>query len=78
MCQDNLQVCRRGDSYLASRGGHFGWWWIAGSLSYFYVVREYLYRNPYMPVLVLTTTSELPARYCYYCEIFNGNYRYVA
>ncbi|HUL66625.1 MAG TPA: hypothetical protein VLW55_18655 [Burkholderiaceae bacterium] len=74
------------------RGGHWvhgphmgrlGWWWVVGSVWYFYPAPVYPYPNPYEPppVVLVTPPKEgpppPPTQYWYYCEATKGYYPYV-
>lgn len=73
----DLGVWRRGHWYHGSHDGHFGWWWVIGTLWYFYPAPVYPYPNPYVPPVVAPPPSASPPQYYYYCENPSGYYPYV-
>ncbi|HJU72073.1 MAG TPA: hypothetical protein VJ603_09510 [Paucimonas sp.] len=71
------------------RGGHWthgrhdgrsGWWWVVGTIWYFYPEPVYPYPDPYQPPLTVLPPPAPPAappRYWYYCPNPPGYYPYV-
>ena len=75
------------------RGGHWfhgphlgrpGWWWVVGSVWYFYPTPVYPYPNPYEPPPAVLVTPPMDApppppstQYWYFCERAQGYYPYV-
>jgi len=76
---------RGGRWYHASHGGRFGWWWVAGSVWYFYPAPVYPYPDPYEPpvAVIVPQAPATPAppppqpQNWYYCDASKGYYPYV-
>lgn len=68
--------------------GRIGWWWVVGTIWYFYTVPIYPYPNPYTPPVVVVTppanaaapaTPAPPAvQYWYYCPSSKSYFPYVS
>jgi len=77
---------REGHWYHGDHDGHFGWWWLAAGMWYFYPAPVYPYPDPYSPPPVVveqppapqTTSVPPPAQYWYYCNSARTYYPYVA
>lgn len=74
----------RGGRWVHGHHDHrFGWWWVVGSLWYFYprVIYPYPYPNPYIPSVVMVPPAQAPGgappQYWYYCEAAKDYYPYV-
>lgn len=65
--------------------GRVGWWWVVGTIWYFYPAPVYPYPDPYAPPETLTlpantapaTAASPPVQYWYYCPSVNSYYPYV-
>lgn len=68
---------RSGRWYNGRHDGRLGWWWIVGSLWYFYPVRVEPYPDPYQPPILVAPPSPTPPQYWYYCADPAGYYPYV-
>lgn len=71
---------REGHWYHGDHGGHFGWWWIAADMWYFYPAPIYPYPNPYVPPAVVIEPEPAPPREAvwYYCKSSRNYYPYVS
>jgi len=73
---------REGHWYHGDHGGHFGWWWIAADMWYFYPAPIYPYPNPYVPPAVVVEPEPAPAppreAVWYYCKSSRNYYPYVS
>lgn len=75
---------REGHWYHGDHSGHLGWWWIAGSMWYFYPAPVYPYPSPYVPPVVVeqqpaaVTAVPPPATVWYYCNSSRNYYPYVS
>ena len=75
----------RGGRWVHGRhDGRLGYWWVVGSVWYFYPAPVYPYPNPYEPPPAVIVTPPAatpppppPAQYWYYCEAAKGYYPYV-
>ncbi|MBX3622770.1 MAG: hypothetical protein KF891_22615 [Rhizobacter sp.] len=58
--------------------GRVGWWWVVGTLWYFYPAPVYPYPNPYEPPPPWVESPPAPpTQYWYYCDEARGYYPYV-
>lgn len=76
---------REGRWYHGDHGGHFGWWWIAADMWYFYPAPVYPYPDPYVPPAVVVeppsppvSEGPPPAAVWYYCKSSRNYYPYVS
>jgi hypothetical protein len=76
----------RGGRWVHGRhDGRIGWWWVVGTIWYFYPAPIYPYPNPYEPPPVALVSPPLvgappppPAQHWYYCDSAQRYYPYVA
>lgn len=80
----DLPHWRGGHWHHGVHDGRLGWWWVVGSLWYFYPRPFYPYPDPYTPpvVIIPQTSPVVPgpapqAQNWYYCPSANGYYPYV-
>lgn len=71
---------RSGRWHHGPHDGRYGWWWIVGSLWYFYPAPVYPYPDPFVPstVIIETTTPAPSGSQYWYCGNPAGYYPYVA
>jgi len=76
----DLRVWHGGRWVHGRHDGRLGWWWVVGSIWYFYPAPVYPYPNPYQPPTVIATAGPpAPAAgYWYYCRSAGSYYPYVA
>jgi hypothetical protein len=75
---------RAGFWHHSFHDGRWGWWWVVGSMWYFYPYAVYPYPDPYTPPVVVVQQGTPPAQappapvqYWYYCESAKSYYPYV-
>ena len=75
----DIRVWRSGRWYHGHHDGRVGWWWIVGTLWYFYPRPIYPSPDPYLPPTVIVQPSPPPSRYdvWYYCDSARAYYPYV-
>lgn len=69
-----------GHWYHGPHLGRLGWWWVVGSIWYFYPRPVYPFPDPYLPPTVVVPSPPPPAarQYWYYCDAAATYYPYVA
>ena len=72
-----MNVWRGGRWYHGSHDGRSGWWWIVGTLWYFYPSPVFPYPNPYVPPVASVPPTTPTTSYYYYCQNPSGYYPYV-
>lgn len=72
----DFDVWRGGHWVHGPHDGRLGWWWVIGTLWFFYPEPIYPYPNPYIPPIVAPPPSA-PPQYWYFCEESNNYYPYV-
>lgn len=77
--EHDWDVWRGGRWVHGPHSGHMGWWWVVGSVWYFYPSPVYPYPNPYEPPppWVVSPQAVPPAQFWYFCESAQGYYPYV-
>ncbi|MCX7167594.1 MAG: hypothetical protein NTV11_15145 [Rhodocyclales bacterium] len=80
--EHDIERWRGGRWHHGRHEGRYGWWWIVGSVWYFYPARVDTYPDPYQPPVVapviVAPPAPAPAQYWYYCANPAGYYPYVA
>jgi hypothetical protein len=76
--EHDLQYWLGGRWHHGRHDGRVGWWWIVGSVWYFYPIRIEPYPDPYQPPVVVVPELPAPPQYWYYCTDPAGYYPYVA
>ena len=77
--EHDLGRWRGGHWYHGRHGGRLGWWWIVGTIWYFYPAPAYPFPDPYEPpvAVVPPPSSPVAPQYWYYCPNPPGYYPYV-
>lgn len=73
--QRDLPRWRGGYWHHGVHDGRLGWWWVIGSLWYFYPRPFYPYPDPYTPPVIIQQPP--PVQYWYYCSSAGAYYPYV-
>lgn len=76
--EHDIELWRGGRWHHGRHEGRNGWWWIVGSVWYFYPARVEPYPDPYQPPVVVVPPPPAPPQYWYYCANPAGYYPYVA
>jgi len=76
--EHDLRLWRGGRWYHGRHAGRRGWWWVVGSVWYFYPAPVYPYPDPYQPPVVVVPSAPPAPQYWYYCNNPPGYYPYVA
>jgi hypothetical protein len=70
----DLPRWRAGKWHHEFHDGRLGWWWVVGTIWYFYPRPVYPYPDPYAPQVILPPA---PPQYWYYCSSSGAYYPYV-
>jgi hypothetical protein len=73
--QHDMLLWQSGHWRHRRHGGRLGWWWVVGSLWYYYPEPVYPYPDPFVPPLVARPPAG--GRYWYYCQSAEQYYPYV-
>jgi hypothetical protein len=76
--ENDMELWRGGRWHHGRHDGRNGWWWIVGSVWYFYPMRVEPYPDPYQPPVVVVPPPPAQPMYWYYCASPTGYYPYVA
>ena len=65
--EHDLDLWRHGHWVHRRHDGRAGWWWVVGSVWYFYPARVEPYPDPYQPPMVVVPQAPAAPQYWYYC-----------